>query len=78
MGFITNKRYYDRIRVGVGSKPALPGISPKAQQLAEDNQIDWTVLTGTSKSGMITLADVKEAIHQALLALPVDKEEVEA
>lgn len=51
-----------RRRIGISSQKPTSNISPAAKKLAEENNIDYSILTGTGKDGMITVNDVKKAI----------------
>lgn len=50
-----------------------PKISPPAKALAEEHGIDWTVLTGTSATGMITIADVQAKIKELSATAAADQ-----
>jgi pyruvate/2-oxoglutarate dehydrogenase complex dihydrolipoamide acyltransferase (E2) component len=42
----------------------LPRISKAAKELAEDHKIDWASVTGTSKTGQITIKDIKSIVEK--------------
>ena len=75
MGFINRKRRQKQQllektenQATVSRSTELPKISRQAKELAEANGIDWTVLTGTSASGMITIGDVQAKIEELTAA----------
>lgn len=76
MGFINRKRRQKQQLLSeksenqatVSRSTKLPKISRQAKELAEANGIDWTVLTGTSTSGMITIGDVQAKIDELTAA----------
>ena len=47
---------------------SLPNITPVAQKLAEQTDVDWTTLTGTGVGGKITKEDVENASSSAVPA----------
>lgn len=43
-------------------EPASTNITARAQELAEEHELDWTYLEGSGKDGAVTIKDVRAAI----------------